>query len=108
MLQESLDQHDLGFELLSDSSMTAATQFGLAWQLPPTLVEKYSNWDIDLEGASGQTHHMLPVPAVLVVGTDGIIRFQYVNPNHRIRLEVDVLLAAAKAHLARMSASKSE
>jgi len=107
MLHESLDRHDLGFQLLSDSSMTAAVQFGLAWQVPESMVEKYITYDIDLEGASGQTHHVLPVPAVFVVGTDGVVRFQYVNPNHRVRLDAEVLVATAKAEMARMTQSKS-
>lgn len=86
--------------------MTAAMQFGLAWQAPESLVEKYLTYDIDLEGASGQDHHILPVPAVFIVGTDGVVRFQYVNPNHRVRLDAEVLLAAAKSQMARMSHSE--
>ena len=107
MLQGSLDQHDLGFQLLSDSSMTAAVQFGLAWQMPQSLVEKYTTYGIDLVAASGQAHHVLPVPAVFVVGTDGVVRFQYVNPDHRVRLDAEVLLTAARALMARMSEPKS-
>lgn len=107
MLQESLDKHDLGFQLLSDSSMTAAVEFGLAWQVPESMVERYTTYGIDLDAASGQSHHVLPVPAVFVVGTDGIVRFQYVNPDHRVRLDAEVLLAAAKAQMARMSQSES-
>jgi len=107
MLHESLDKHDLGFQLLSDSAMTAAVQFGLAWHMSDSMVEKYTTYGIDLDAASGQPHHVLPVPAVFVVGTDGVVRFQYVNPNHRVRLDSDVLLAAARAHMARMSESES-
>ena len=107
MLQGSADKHDLGFQLLSDSSMTAAVQFGLAWQATNDFVAKYLTYDIDLEGASGQDHHLLPVPAVFVVGTDGVVRYQYVNPNHRVRLDGAVLLVAARAEMARFNA-KSE
>jgi peroxiredoxin len=107
MLQESLDKHDIGFQLLSDSSMTAAVEFGLAWRMPESMVKKYLTYDIDLDAASGQSHHVLPVPSVFVVGTDGVVRFQYVNPNHRVRLDASVLLAAARAQMARMSQAKS-
>lgn len=107
MLRESLDKHDLGFQLLSDSAMTAAVEFGLAWQVPESMVEKYTEYGIDLEAASGQSHQVLPVPAVFVVGTDSVVRFQYVNPDHRVRLDADVLLAAAKAQMARMSQANS-
>lgn len=86
--------------------MTAAVQFGLAWQMPQSLVEKYSTYGIDLDAASGQAHHILPVPAVFVVGTDGVVRYQYVNPDHRVRLDAKVLLAAAKVQMARMLKSE--
>lgn len=104
-LQESLDKHDLGFQLLSDSSMTAAIEFGLAWQMPGSLVDKYVTYDIDLDDASGLSHHILPVPAVFIVGTDGVVGFEYVNPSHRIRLDGGTLLAAAKAEMKRISES---
>lgn len=42
---------------------------------------------------------VLPVPSVFIIGTDRVIRFTYVNPNYRIRMNGDVLLAAAKAAL---------
>ncbi len=42
---------------------------------------------------------LLPVPAVFLVNTDGIIQFQYVNPNYTVRLKKEVILAAAKAFL---------
>jgi len=102
-LQESIGKQDLGFQVLSDSTMSAAVQFGLAWQMPDDMVEKYTGYGIDLEAASGQPHHVLPVPAVFVVGTDGVVRYQYVNPNHRVRLDGSVLLAAARSEMARMS-----
>ena len=106
-LRESLDKHDLGFQLLSDSTMTAAVQFGLAWRMPDDMVEKYLSFALDIEGASGQDHHLLPVPAVFIVGTDGIVRYEYVNPNHRVRLDGGVLLAAARSEMARMSSPES-
>ncbi len=42
---------------------------------------------------------LLPVPAVFLVNTDGIIQFQYVNPNYTVRLKKEVILAAAKVFL---------
>jgi hypothetical protein len=49
-----------------------------------------------VEEASGQKHHMLPVPAVFLVATNGLIQFEYVNPDYKVRLEPELLLAAAK------------
>jgi peroxiredoxin len=98
-LRESIDKHSLGFTLLSDSSMAATRAFGLAFQLDQETVQKYKKYDMDLEEASGQKHHQLPVPAFYIVGTDRLVYFAYAHPNHRVRLDPDVLLAAAKAAL---------
>ncbi|MGA9575264.1 MAG: hypothetical protein WBS20_15095, partial [Lysobacterales bacterium] len=55
-------------------------------------------YGIDLEKASGENHHVLPAPATFIIGTDGVINFAYINPNYKVRLHPDVLLAAAKAY----------
>jgi peroxiredoxin len=87
----------MSYILLSDSSMETARAFGIAFEVDPPMLEKLASYNIDIEGASGQTHHLLPVPSVFLVGTDGIIDFVYANPDYKVRLEPEVLLAAAKA-----------
>ena len=41
----------------------------------------------------------MKVPAVFVVGRDAAVKFSYVNPDYKVRLDPEVLLAAAKAAL---------
>lgn len=52
---------------------------------------------IDHEAASGENHHLLPVPAVFIGGTDDVIAFFYANPDYKVRLAPEVLLAAKAA-----------
>jgi peroxiredoxin len=87
------------YTLLSDSSMRVASAFGIAFHVDDATVEKYHGYGIDLEAASGEKHHLLPVPSVFIVGRDGMIGFTYVNPDYKVRIDSDVLLAAAKAVL---------
>jgi peroxiredoxin len=96
-LRPSVEKNDSGIQLLSDSKMQAARAFGVAFQLDDAMVEKLNGFGIDVEEASGETHHQLPVPAVFLVGRSGRIEFQYVNPDYKVRLDPEVLLAAAKA-----------
>jgi peroxiredoxin len=98
-LQETLTKETLNYTLLSDSKMIGCSAFGIAFKVEEQLVQKYKSYNIDLEAASGEKHHLLPVPSVFIVGTDGIIKFSYVNPNYKVRLDPDVMLAAAKAAL---------
>ena len=98
LLLESLSDPDIGYTIYSDSSLQATRAFGLAFQIDDELFKKYLTYNIDLEKASGETHHVLPAPATYIIGTDGIINFAYINPDYKVRLHPDVLLAAAKAY----------
>lgn len=96
-LGESINKHQMGYTLLSDSTMEAARAFGIAFKLDDELLAKYAQFGIDLKDASGYDHNMLPVPSVFIIDTDGTIKFKYVNPDYKIRLSPEVLLAALKA-----------
>ncbi|MEM7672483.1 MAG: peroxiredoxin-like family protein [Verrucomicrobiota bacterium] len=95
--KDAAEKHALKYQLLSDSSAEAMKAFGVAFQVPESLVSKYKNeYGIDIEGDSGETHHILPVPALYLVGTDGTIRFAHFDPNYRERLEVNQILNELK------------
>ncbi|MHC4131302.1 MAG: peroxiredoxin-like family protein [Planctomycetota bacterium] len=96
-LKVSLDKIEMNYTLLSDNTADAAKAFGIAFKVDNNTLERYKGYGIDLEKSSGHSHHILPVPAVFVIGTDGLINFQYVNPDYKMRLDPAVLLAAVKA-----------
>ncbi|HEY5775081.1 MAG TPA: peroxiredoxin-like family protein [Xanthomonadales bacterium] len=98
LLLSSLNEPDIGYTIYSDSSLDATRAFGLAFRVDDALYEKYLGFGIDLEKASGENHHVLPAPATYIIGTDGMIHFAYINPDYKVRLHPDVLLAAARAY----------
>lgn len=98
-LKESVQKKAINYTLLSDSTMLAAQVFGIAFHLDDETVEKYKKFGLDIEEASGEKHHILPVPAAFVLKTDGTIVFSYVNPDYKVRVQPEALLAAAKAGL---------
>ena len=100
VLRQSQTKHQPNYLLLSENDMLGAQALGIAWRLTADNFEKYKNFGVDLEEASGRTHHLLPVPSAFIIDTAGIIRFSYIDPDHRIRINPDVLLAAAKAEAA--------
>jgi len=95
-LVKSMEEQDLGFTLYSDSSLTAARAFGIVWQLTDAEVAQYKAYGVDLEAASGQNHHRLPVPGVFLVDAGGTIRWVYSNPDYRVRPDNASLLEAAR------------
>jgi peroxiredoxin len=96
-LVETEQKHQMSYTLLSDSEMTAAKAFGIAFKVDDATLEKYKGYGIDLQAASGQNHSWLPVPAVFLVNTEGIITFEYVNPDYKVRLDPDVLIAEIRS-----------
>jgi len=98
-LVESLSQIDAAYTLLSDSDMEAAKAFGVAFEVDETTLNRYREIGIDLAASSGRDHGLLPVPALFIIGSDGVIRFQYVNPNYKVRISEALFVAAAAAAL---------
>jgi len=99
ILQSSLKADDIKYVLLSDNEMEVARDYGVAFHVNDETVKRYLNAGIDLEAASGYAHHILPVPATFVIGTDGMIKFTYANPDYRVRVHPELLVTAARLAL---------
>jgi peroxiredoxin len=95
-LLAAVEDRQLGYQLLSDSDMSFTRSFGLAFTVDDETVQRYAGSRSDLQEASGHDHHQLPVPAVYLIDTDGIIRFAYWDPNYRERIDPGVLMATAR------------
>ncbi len=92
-LKETNEKANTEIKVYADVDAATIKAFGLNWHVDDTLFNKYKNeYQLNLEEWSGATHHQLPVPAVFVI-KDGIIQFQYVNPNYSVRLKPETLLA---------------
>jgi len=92
----------INYQLLSDADMSVAKAFGIAYKVDDETFNKYKSAGLDLEAASGHKHHLLPAPSTYLVGANGVIQFQYTNPNYKIRLAPSILMAAAEDYLKRL------
>jgi len=96
-------RHSLRYTLLTDNKLALAKSMGLAYFLDKKMEalykEKFGVPYVDIEG---ETRVSLPVPAVYIIDTTGLIHFQYVNPNHKLRLDEKLLLTAAERALIAM------
>ena len=90
---QTKERYRLPFTVLSDSQMEAATAFGITWRVTGRDEDYYAK----LWRASGETHRLLPVPAYFIVDTAGLIWFEYVNPNYRVRPPFELMLAGVQA-----------
>lgn len=97
-MRASLTDQKLDYLLLSDSSMTASQAFGLAYYTSADITKKYTASVVTNElftTPQGDKRLVLPVPAVYLADTKGLIHFQYVNPNYKVRPAPELILAAA-------------
>ncbi|MGH8263566.1 MAG: peroxiredoxin-like family protein [Steroidobacteraceae bacterium] len=97
ILFSSLKEPDIHYTLLSDAEMKAARAYHVAFEVDAATLAKYKEFGVDLEAASGQKHHQLPVPAVFIIDKEGIIRFVHANPDYTTRISPEELVAAAQA-----------
>jgi len=90
------DIEGLDYTILSDAELSAATAFGTAFQAPDALVDYLEKNGRDLSGSSIANHGALAVPSVYVIDASGLIVFDYVNADYKVRLPADEVLAAAR------------
>lgn len=84
------------FPFLTDVGGGYALSINLAIWVDDTMAQMIGNAGWDIPGYQGGTPWVLPVPAVFVVGQDGIIVARHVDPDYRRRMELDALLDALK------------
>ena len=94
--QETVKKEKLDYTVVSDSDLVLAKHFNLTFKVDAATREKYKGYGIDLEAASGRSHFSLPIPAIYVVDSKGLIHFNYVNPNYKVRMNEKILLTALK------------
>ena len=58
-------------------------------------IARHDKRGTDLEGSSMRQFGVLPVPSVYVIDASGEIAFDFVEPDYKVRLPADELLAAA-------------
>ncbi|MBT1064068.1 AhpC/TSA family protein [Bowmanella sp. Y26] len=96
-LNEQKFDTDYQVKLLSDPTLEAIRAFGLAFYLPDDVAAKYREWKGNtFPTLPGSDRIVLPVPAAYVLDKDGMIQFQYVNPNYKVRVDPQLMYYAAK------------
>jgi peroxiredoxin len=93
------EKNSLTFQVLSDSDLAAAHGFGIAFTLPPELVELYSSVGNNLPQLNGNGQWVLPVPATFVIDKSGVIQFAHVEADYRERAEPADVLSAVRSLL---------
>lgn len=95
--RETRDAIDgLGYTILSDANAQAAIALGIAFKASDRTIQRRLEKGDDIGESSMARHGVLPVPAVFAINRDGVITYAYANPDYKIRVSADELVAAAK------------
>lgn len=100
LLYESLsretreDIEGLGYTILSDADAQAAIALGIAFKASDKTIRRRLDKGQDIKRSSMARHGVLPVPAVFAISRDGVITYSFANPDYKVRLPAEELVAA--------------
>ncbi len=90
---DTKEKNELKFEILTDLNNDVARKFGIVFILNNELVKIYNG---RLKTFNGVETNELPIPATYVIGQDYLIKYAFVDSNHRHRAEPTDILSVLK------------
>ncbi|WFB36840.1 peroxiredoxin-like family protein [Kiritimatiellota bacterium B12222] len=92
------EREALGFIVLSDQDARVAARYGVAWEVPETiLAHMRTDRNLDLADINNGNGSVLPIPATFVISGAGEVVWRYVDVDYRKRAEPSEVIAAVAA-----------
>ena len=92
--RELQQSRGLPFQVLTDLDLAYALSLGLVFWVGDKIKEAYRKFGIDLERFQGHGGWLLPIPATLVLSSEGRVRGRFVDPDFRHRMAIEDILSA--------------
>lgn len=90
-LKVTEEKDKIKYKLFSDPVGKLIQDVGIAFQTSKRLKGIISKKD-----HIGKISEIMPVPTVMIVDKQGVIQFEYINPNYKIRISGELLLGILK------------
>jgi peroxiredoxin len=87
-------RYTIPFPVLSDPDLHAHRAYRAIHQADAAEVETLKGYGMDLERASGRTHHVIAVPAIFLIDRAGVVRWAHADPDYKVRPTDAQILAA--------------
>ncbi len=104
-LRRAAEEKGLRFTLLSDPDAGFARLCGVRYEVGGDHVGFYRRHGIDLPALHAGAGWRLPIPATYVVGSDGVVRYAFADPDWTRRAKPDELVAVVRDRLQAASAA---
>ena len=99
--QQFAQQHkreaEASFRMLTDFGNGYALSLSLAVWIGDEMIAYLAKSGRNLEDFHGIGGWFLPIPATFVVGSDGLIKARFIDPDYRKRMDLDELLLALRS-----------
>lgn len=86
--------YSIPFPVLSDPDLAAHRAFKVLNQADAAEFARLKSYGIDLEKASGRTHHVIAVPSIFIIDKAGVVRWAHAESDYTKRPSNAQLLAA--------------
>ena len=88
------EKHSLEFVVLSDAGARVARRMGVTFEPAQDVLEAQRALGLDIRDGNADGATELPMPTVLVVDRDRVVRFADVHPDYTSRTEVETIVSA--------------
>ncbi len=88
------EKAELTYAVLSDDGARLARDLGITFQPQEATLEAQRALGLDIRAARPDAGTLLPMPTVLIVDEDHVVRFVDIHPDYTTRTEVDTILSA--------------
>lgn len=89
------EKKELTFEVLSDIRNEVGREYGIVYQLSPDVAKSYQG-GFDLHAYNDDESDELPLAATYIIGTDGIIKYAFLDAEYRNRAEPSEIIEVLK------------
>jgi peroxiredoxin len=96
-LAEIKNRFGFGFPVASDTGNGLARRFGITFTASPASQARARAKGGDLGAALGTGSWELPMPTIVVIGRDRVVRFAEVSPDWLVRAEAQPVIDAVRA-----------
>ncbi|HUA46270.1 MAG TPA: peroxiredoxin-like family protein [Solirubrobacteraceae bacterium] len=88
------EKAELSYTVLSDTGVQVASKLGITFEPSEEGLAAQRTLGVDIRTTRGDGGTVLPMPTVLIVDSDRIVRFADIHPDYTGRTEVSDILAA--------------
>ncbi len=87
-IKQTVTKTKAAYPVLFDDGLKIMNSYSVTYTVDAGTIEKYKGYGIDFNAVNGSNGAHLPVPAVFIVNTKGLITFRHFDPDYTKRASV--------------------